>query len=94
MKKLTFVKVERVQTPNWRYGKPVHKNQPKEIVVVTFVDENGFWFNWSPLKNETNQVAKSIIMAEELNFPNLKNAEFRGDVDELKKLLLKLEDFM
>jgi len=87
MKKLTFVKVERKGSPNWRYGKPIHKNQPKEIVVVTFMDEKGSFYIWSPLKNETNDIAKSVILAEELNFSNLKNPERRDDVDELKRLL-------
>lgn len=86
MRKLLYVQTKREKSPNWRRGKPINPNQLKEVVVVYFKDEHGTIYWWSPFKNETNDVAKALILAEELNFPNLMNPEPRPDIAGLRRL--------
>lgn len=96
--KIRFGKVKLEETPNWNKGqqsKCSPKGTKKQICVVTFYDEYGNVYNWCPLKGETNEVisvARQMILAEELNFPHLKNPESRPDIDELRDLVKLLED--
>lgn len=94
MRKIRYVKTEREKSPNWRRGKPINPKRKKEIVVVYLQDEYGTFYTWSPLSNEVNEVANSLIIAEELNFPNLKNPEPRPDITELRRLTKNLHEIL
>lgn len=89
-KKLRFKEAKLEETPNWRKGilsKCAPKDAKKQICVVIFSDEFGNTYEWVPLSSETNQVldvARKMILAEEMNFPYLENPEPRPDILGLK----------
>lgn len=92
--KILYVGTTLEPSPNWKKGilkDHAPKDVEKQICVVTFTDGIGRVYSWCPLKGQTNeileravQIARKMILAEELNFPYITNPEPREDIEELR----------